>query len=106
MVVDLENNAAIDVVTCEFNPPATAEELDEARSKFNLTPAMIDFYSEANGIKIEWERQGEDDEDEEYDGELIMDTLIYCLSKKYLEIGKVLFISIRGWVMISNLYIR
>jgi len=59
MAADLENNSAIDVVACEFNPPATEEELDVVRSKFNLTPAMIDFYSQANGITIEWERRGE-----------------------------------------------
>lgn len=57
MAASLKNNPAIYVVSCEFNPPATEEELDEARSTCNLTPAMIDFYSEANGIKIEWERR-------------------------------------------------
>lgn len=59
MVADLENNSAIDVVTCRFNAPATKEELDAAQSKFNLTPAMVDFYRYANGIEIQWERQGE-----------------------------------------------
>lgn len=57
MVDELKNNPAIDVVTYEFNPPATEDELDDARSTFNLTPAMIDFYSQANGIKIEWEKR-------------------------------------------------
>ena len=58
MVADIENNSAIDVVTCRFNAPATKEELDAAQSKFNLTPAMVDFYRDANGIEIQWERQG------------------------------------------------
>jgi hypothetical protein len=57
MADTLQNNPAIDVVICEFNSPATEEELDEARSQFNLTPAMVDFYSQANGIKIQWERR-------------------------------------------------
>lgn len=57
MVADLENNPAINVVKCEFNPPATEEELNATRSYFNLTAAMINFYSEANGIQIQWERR-------------------------------------------------
>ena len=57
MTDDLKNNPAIQVITCAFNPPATAEELHEARDRFNLTPAMIDFYSQANGITIQWERR-------------------------------------------------
>ncbi|MGD1715692.1 SMI1/KNR4 family protein [Dapis sp. BLCC M172] len=57
MVASLKNNSAIDVYLYNFNPPATKEELNEAQSKFNLTSAMIDFYSEANGITIEWEKE-------------------------------------------------
>jgi hypothetical protein len=57
MADDLRSNPAIHLVTSKFNPPATEEELDEARSTFNLTPAMVDFYSQANGIKIEWEKR-------------------------------------------------
>lgn len=57
MVADLKKNSAIDVYLCQFNPPATKDELNEARIKFNLTPAMIDFYSEANGISIQWEKR-------------------------------------------------
>jgi hypothetical protein len=56
MVASLKNNSAIDVYECNFNSPATEEELNSARSKFNLTPAMIQFYSEANGISIQWEK--------------------------------------------------
>ncbi|MBD2136529.1 SMI1/KNR4 family protein [Anabaena sp. FACHB-1237] len=59
MVASLKNNPAIDVYLCNFNSPATEEELKEAQSKFNLTPAMIDFYNEANGISIQWEKLGE-----------------------------------------------
>ncbi|MFN6525458.1 SMI1/KNR4 family protein [Nostoc sp. ChiSLP03a] len=58
MVDYLRNNQAIniDIDSCEFNPPATKEELNAAQIKFKLTPAMIDFYSKANGINIFWER--------------------------------------------------
>lgn len=56
MADELENNPAIHLIKSKFNPPATEEELNEARSIFNLTPAMIDFYSQANGINIEWEK--------------------------------------------------
>lgn len=59
MVASLKNNSAIDVYLYNFNSPATEEKLKEAQSKFNLTPAMIDFYSEANGISIQWEKLGE-----------------------------------------------
>jgi hypothetical protein len=61
MVYDLQNNPAINLDVYEFNPPATEEELNEARSKFNLTPEMIDLYSEANGIEIYWQRAEEVD---------------------------------------------
>jgi len=57
MVADLNNNSAINVVKCEFNPPAKNKKLKEAQSDFNLTAAMIDFYNQANGIKIQWERK-------------------------------------------------
>jgi hypothetical protein len=63
----LKNNPAIDVIICEFNSPAVEEELNEARSKFNLPPAMVDFYSQANGIKILWESQ---EQQENTSGEL------------------------------------
>lgn len=53
----LQNNSAINVVKCKFNPPATKKKLKEAQNNFNLTAAMIDFYSGANGIKIQWERK-------------------------------------------------
>ena len=53
----LKKNPAIDVVVCEFNSPATEEELNEARSGFDLNPTIVDFYSQANGIQIEWERK-------------------------------------------------
>lgn len=58
MIDSLRSNRAINIDTdmYEFNPPATDEELNAARSKFNLTPAMINFYSEANGFNIYWER--------------------------------------------------
>lgn len=61
MVDDLRNNQAIniDIDECEFNPPAKEEELNASRRKFNLTSAMIDFYGEANGINIYWERVNE-----------------------------------------------
>ena len=59
MSAALKNNPAIDVIVCEFNSPATEEELNEARSKFKLTSKMIDFYSQANGISIQWERRKE-----------------------------------------------
>jgi len=59
MVAALKNNAVINVVTCEFNSPATEEELNEARSKFKITPAMVEFYSQVNGINILWERREE-----------------------------------------------
>jgi hypothetical protein len=57
MESDLQANPLIKVVLSEFNPPATAEELDEARNQFDLTAAMVDFYGEANGIQIHWERR-------------------------------------------------
>lgn len=57
MAEGLKSNPSIIVVVCEFNPPATPEELAEARAEFELTPAMLDFYTRANGIRIEWERR-------------------------------------------------
>ncbi|BAZ16709.1 hypothetical protein NIES4071_85870 [Calothrix sp. NIES-4071] len=57
MVVDLENNPLIKVMKSEFNPPATEKELNATQSYFKLTAAMIDFYSAANGITIQWERK-------------------------------------------------
>ncbi len=56
MVASLKNNSAIDVYLCNFNPPATKEELNYAQGKFKLTQTMIDFYSEANGLSIQWEK--------------------------------------------------
>ncbi len=63
MVDGLSNNPAIniDIDNCVFNPPATEEELNAARSNFNLNPAMMDFYCQANGIQIYWERKEEVD---------------------------------------------
>ncbi|MBE9257576.1 hypothetical protein [Dolichospermum sp. LEGE 00246] len=57
MLKMLEEHPDINVVVCNFNPPATIEELNAAKRYFNLTPAMIDFYSQANGIQICWERK-------------------------------------------------
>lgn len=57
MAEALNDNPYIEIVTCDFNPPATKEELDQVQSKFKLTPAMIDFYSQVNGINILWESQ-------------------------------------------------
>lgn len=57
MAKELENNRQINLVTCEFKPPATIKKIKEAESKFKLTPAMSDFYSEANGMTIQWERK-------------------------------------------------
>lgn len=59
LAAELENNRAIEVTKAVFNPPATEEELKSARGRFDLTPAMIDFYGQANGVRIEWERRGE-----------------------------------------------
>jgi len=62
MVEALSNNPAINSdIDYLFNPPATEEELNAVRSKFNLTPAIIDFYSEANGLAIYWDRADEVD---------------------------------------------
>lgn len=57
MTTALKAHPDIDVLSCRFNSPATEQEVNEARSKFNLTPAMLDFYSEANGISIQWQRR-------------------------------------------------
>lgn len=57
MADSIQNNSAINVVICKFNPPATKKKLKEAQNNFNLSTAMIDFYSEANGITIQWERK-------------------------------------------------
>ncbi|MBI1294126.1 hypothetical protein GC175_04100 [bacterium] len=56
MVASLQDNHALRVVTAEFNQPATAAELNEARHRFNLTEVMESFYSEVNGLTIQWER--------------------------------------------------
>lgn len=58
MAEGLKSNPSINVVRCVFNPPATEDELDGARREFDLTPAMLDFYSRANGLSIQWERRG------------------------------------------------
>lgn len=59
MVDALKENPAIDLITCEFYSSATEEELNQAQNKFKLTPAMIDFYNQVNGINIVWYRIGE-----------------------------------------------
>src|SRR5581483_2015383 len=56
MVSELQSNPAIELTQSTFKPPATAGELDQAGETFKLTPAMVDFYSECNGITIKWER--------------------------------------------------
>lgn len=58
MSEELKRNPSINVVLCEFNPPATEEQLAAARAEFDLTPSMLDFYTRANGLRIEWERRG------------------------------------------------
>ncbi|MEG4457112.1 hypothetical protein [Microcoleus sp. N9_A1] len=57
MLTDLKNHSDINVNIGQVNPPATEEEISEICTKFNVTPAMIDFYGQANGLKIQWERK-------------------------------------------------
>lgn len=57
MLTELKNRSDINVNIGQFHPPATEEEISKACRKFNLTPAMIDFYGQANGLKIQWERK-------------------------------------------------
>ena len=57
MTEKLENNKKVNLITSEFNSPATEKQIREAQNNFNLTGAMIDFYSEANGIKIQWQKK-------------------------------------------------
>lgn len=64
MAEALENNPALRLVACEFNPPATEDELEAARETFDLTPAMVAFYGEANGLTIQWESRGQEESGE------------------------------------------
>jgi hypothetical protein len=61
MVDELRNNPFINTteIDCEINPPATEAEINAVQIKFKLTPAMMDFYLHANGIRIYWERKEE-----------------------------------------------
>ncbi|MBD2356005.1 SMI1/KNR4 family protein [Tolypothrix sp. FACHB-123] len=61
MVEELRNNPLINTneIDCEINPPATEAEINAAQMKFKLTPAMMDFYLQANGIRIYWELEEE-----------------------------------------------
>jgi hypothetical protein len=70
MANNLMEHSMIDVLICEFNNPATEEELSSARNTFNLTSTMTDFYSQANGIQILWRSQvrGKSDHDESIGG--------------------------------------
>jgi hypothetical protein len=58
MAAEIQGHPEIEVLACEFNPPATEEELAEIEKNFKLTPAMLDFYRGANGLSISWERRG------------------------------------------------
>jgi hypothetical protein len=70
MANNLMEHSMIDVLICEFNNPATEEELSSARNIFSLTSTMTDFYSQANGIQILWRSQvrGKSDHDESVGG--------------------------------------
>ncbi len=55
MVKELEDNPKIIVKRFEIKPPATEAELASVEGKIKLTRDMVDFYTEANGLELEWE---------------------------------------------------
>jgi|GEM_PF-7131679 len=59
---------------------------------------MVDFYREANGLEIQWDRRGQ----KELPDDGVAAGYIYCLSEKYLELGKILSISIT--MILSKLF--
>lgn len=61
MVDELKKHPQIEVKKFIVNPPATIEEFEMAEETFELTQDMIDFYTEANGIELEWTIKGETD---------------------------------------------
>jgi len=61
MVDELKKHPQIEVREFIVNPPAKDEEIEQAQEKFNLTEDMLDFYKQANGIKLSWTLKGETD---------------------------------------------
>ena len=59
MAAELERHPEIELIVCQFNPPATEAELAQVGENFRLTPAMLEFYRRANGVSIRWERRGQ-----------------------------------------------
>ncbi len=58
MAAELEKHPEIELSVCRFNPPAAEAELAQVGENFKLTPAMLKFYRQANGVNIHWERRG------------------------------------------------
>jgi len=55
MVDELNLHPKITVTDFIINPPATEEEIKLAEKRFKLTNDMVNFYKQANGIKLSWE---------------------------------------------------
>jgi len=54
MVADLRANPNVVVTKYVVNPPATAEEFAEAEAYGNVPASMREFYTQANGLELEW----------------------------------------------------
>jgi len=61
MVDELKNHPQIEVKEFVVNPPATNQQIEAANERFNLTQDMLDFYKQANGLKLNWTIKGETD---------------------------------------------
>ncbi|MEB3356328.1 MAG: hypothetical protein VKK04_06350 [Synechococcales bacterium] len=59
MVEELETHAMIELVKCEFNSPAPKEQLNSFQENFHLTATITDFYGQANGLEICWQKREE-----------------------------------------------
>jgi len=63
MVDELRANPKIEVLEYTVHPPATSEEIAAAQAYFpNIPAAMLDFYTQANGLRLKWKLvdEGED----------------------------------------------
>ncbi len=58
MVDELRKHPEISVKEFAVMEPATPEELAEAEAYHQLVPGMREFYSQCNGLKLEWEYTG------------------------------------------------
>ena len=54
MVEELRANPAIEVIKYKVAPPISAEDLEAAKALYPIPQAMIDFYTQMDGLELEW----------------------------------------------------